>query len=254
MNHVALIIDDEIQIRRLLRLVLEGENYKVHEAETGQLGLMEIATRKPDVVLLDLGLPDLDGLQVLKRLREWSEVAVIVLTVRDDVQEKVAALDAGADDYITKPFSTPELLARLRAAQRKTRPAEEVSVFRNGDLIVDLTAHVVSRAGREIKLSATEYAFAPLIRETPRTRSHASPHPARNLGSEVRGASAVLARLRHASAPKNRAGSSKTIVDTDAARNRLPIHWITTHRHCPRKRLPASERTIESHCQYRWRS
>ena len=88
MNPVALIIDDEVQIRRLLRLVLEGENYKVHEAETGQQGLMETATRKPDVVLLDLGLPDLDGLQVLKRLREWSEVPVIVLTVRDDVQEK----------------------------------------------------------------------------------------------------------------------------------------------------------------------
>ena len=104
MNHVALIIDDEVQIRRLLRLVLEGDNYKVHEAETGQEGLMEIATRKPDVVLLDLGLPDMEGLQVLKRLREWSEVPVIVLTVRDDVQEKVAALDAGADDYITKPF------------------------------------------------------------------------------------------------------------------------------------------------------
>jgi len=135
MNPVALIIDDEVQIRRLLRLVLEGENYKVHEAETGQQGLMEIATRKPDVVLLDLGLPDLDGLQVLKRLREWSEAPVIVLTVRDDVREKVEALDAGADDYITKPFSSPELLARLRAAQRKTRPPEE------------------------IKLSATEYAL-----------------------------------------------------------------------------------------------
>jgi len=167
MNHVALIIDDEVQIRRLLRLVLEGENYKVHEAETGQLGLMEIATRKPDVVLLDLGLPDLDGLQVLKRLREWSEVPVIVLTVRDDVQEKVATLDAGADDYITKPFSTPELLARLRAAQRKTRPPEEVSVFKNGDLIVDLAAHVVTRAGREIKLSATEYALLRLFVKHP---------------------------------------------------------------------------------------
>ena len=167
MNHVALIIDDEVQIRRLLRLVLEGENYKVHEAETGQLGLMEIATRKPDVVLLDLGLPDLDGLQVLKRLREWSEVPVIVLTVRDDVYEKVAVLDAGADDYITKPFSTPELLARIRAAQRKTRPSEEVSVFKNGDLVVDLTAHVVTRAGREIKLSATEYALLRLFVKHP---------------------------------------------------------------------------------------
>src|SRR6201981_714426 len=163
MNHVALIIDDEIQIRRLLRLVLESENYKVYEAETGQQGLMEIATRKPDGVLLDLGLPDFDGLKVLKRLREWSETPVIVLTVRDDVQEKVAALDAGADDYITKPFSTPELLARLRAAQRKTRPEEEISIFKNGDLVVDLTARVVTRAGREIKLSATEYALLRLF-------------------------------------------------------------------------------------------
>jgi two-component system KDP operon response regulator KdpE len=119
------------------------------------------------VVLLDLGLPDLDGLQVLRRLREWSEVPVIVLTVRDDVQEKVAALDAGADDYITKPFSTPELLARLRAAQRKTRPSEELSVFKNGDLVVDLTAHVVTRAGREIKLSATEYALLRLFVKHP---------------------------------------------------------------------------------------
>src|SRR3981189_3751256 len=153
MNPVALIIADEVQMRRLLRLVLEGGNYKGHEAEAGQLGLMEIVTRKADVVLLDLGLPDLEGLQVLKRLREWSEVPVIVLTVRDDVQEKVAALDAGADDYITKPFSTPELLARLRAAHRKTRPSEEVSVFKNGDLIVDLTAHVVTRAAHEEKPS-----------------------------------------------------------------------------------------------------
>lgn len=169
MNPVALIIDDEVQIRRLLRLVLEAENYKVHEAETGQQGLMEVATRnpKPDVVLLDLGLPDLEGLRVLKRLREWSEVPVIVLTVRDDVQEKVAALDAGADDYITKPFSTPELLARLRAAQRKTRSSEEVSVFSNGDLVVDLSARVVTRSGREIKLTATEYALLRLFVKHP---------------------------------------------------------------------------------------
>src|SRR5438309_10206002 len=173
MNHVAVIIDDEVQIRRLLRLVLEGENYKVHETETGQLGLMEIATRKPEVVLLDLGLPDLEGLQLLKRLREWSEVPVIVLTVRDDVQEKVAALDAGADDYITKPFSTPELLARLRAAQRITRPSEEVSVFKNGDLVVDLTARVVTLAGRESKLTATEYALLRLfVRHPGRVLTH----------------------------------------------------------------------------------
>jgi two-component system, OmpR family, KDP operon response regulator KdpE len=167
MKSVALIVDDEIQIRRLLRVVLEGENYDVHEAETGQQGLMEIASRRPAIILLDLGLPDLDGLEVLKRLREWSEAPVLVLSVRDDEQGKVAALDAGADDYVTKPFSSPELLARLRAAQRKTRPAEETSVFKQGDLVVDLTTHVVTRAGNEVKLTATEYALLRLFVKHP---------------------------------------------------------------------------------------
>jgi two-component system KDP operon response regulator KdpE len=169
----ALIIDDEVQIRRLLRVVLEGENYQVHEAETGQKGLMEIASRRPAIILLDLGLPDLDGLEVLKRLREWSEAPVLVLSVRDDEAEKVAALDAGAEDYVTKPFSTPELLARLRAAQRKTRPEEEISVFKSGDLIVDLTARVVTRAGHEIKLTATEYALLRMfVRHAGRVLTH----------------------------------------------------------------------------------
>lgn len=167
MKPVALIIDDEVQIRRLLRVALEAEDYQVHEAENGQQGLVEIANCKPAVILLDLGLPDMDGLQVLKRLREWSEAPVIVLTVRDDEQEKVAVLDGGAEDYVTKPFSTPELLARLRAAQRKTRPAEEISVFKHGDLIVDLTAHVVTRAGEEVKLTATEYALLRLFVKHP---------------------------------------------------------------------------------------
>jgi two-component system KDP operon response regulator KdpE len=160
---IALIIDDELQIRRLLRVVLEGDGYEVREAETGESGLVEAASRRPEIILLDLGLPDMDGLDVLKRLREWSETPVLVLSVRDDEARKVAALDAGAEDYVTKPFSTAELLARLRAAQRKMRPAEEVSVFRHGDLAVDLTARVVTRGGREIKLTATEYAFLRLL-------------------------------------------------------------------------------------------
>ena len=173
MKPVALIIDDEVQIRRLLRVVLEGEKYQVHEAETGQQGLMEIASRRPAIILLDLGLPDLDGLDVLKRLREWSEAPVLVLSVRDDEGEKVAALDAGAEDYVTKPFSTPELLARVRAAQRKIGPAEEVSVFKHGDLIVDLTAHGVTRAGHEVKLTATEYALLRLfVRHSGRVLTH----------------------------------------------------------------------------------
>ncbi|HEV3147490.1 MAG TPA: winged helix-turn-helix domain-containing protein, partial [Chthoniobacterales bacterium] len=151
----------------------ESENYQVDEAQTGQQGLVEIANRKPAIILLDLGLPDMEGLEVLKRLREWSEAPVLVLSVRDDEQGKVAALDAGAEDYVTKPFSTLELLARLRAAQRKTRPEEEISVFKSGDLIVDLTARVVTRAGHEVKLSATEYALLRLfVRHPGRVLTH----------------------------------------------------------------------------------
>lgn len=173
MKPVALIVDDEPQIRRLLRVVLEGENYQVHEAENGQQGLHEIASRRPAVILLDLGLPDMEGLEVLKRLREWSEAPVLVLSVRDDEQSKVAALDSGAEDYVTKPFSTAELLARLRAAQRKTRPEEGVSIFKSGNLIVDLTARVVKRAGHEIKLTATEYALLRLfVRHPGRVLTH----------------------------------------------------------------------------------
>jgi two-component system KDP operon response regulator KdpE len=173
MNPVALIIDDEVQIRRLLRVALEGDGYKALEAKTGQEGLTEIANQRPNIILLDLGLPDMEGLAVLKRLREWSETPVIVLTVRDDESEKIGALDAGAEDYVTKPFSTPELLARMRAAQRKTRPAEETSVFKHGDLIVDLTSHVVTRAGQEIKLTATEYAVLRLfVRHPGRVLTH----------------------------------------------------------------------------------
>jgi two-component system KDP operon response regulator KdpE len=135
--------------------------------------LTEIANRRPGIILLDLGLPDLDGLEVLKRLREWSQAPVLVLSVRDDEQGKVAALDAGADDYVTKPFSSLELLARLRAAQRKTRPPEEVSVFRHGDLVVDLTAHLVTRSGEEVKLTATEYALLGLfVRHPGRVLTH----------------------------------------------------------------------------------
>ena len=173
MKPVALIVDDEPQIRRLLRVVLEGENYQVQEAENGQQGLTEIANRRPAIILLDLGLPDMEGLEVLKRLREWSEAPVLVLSVRDDEQSKVAALDSGAEDYVTKPFSTAELLARLRAAQRKTRPEEEVSIFKSGNLIVDLTARVVKRAGHEIKLTVTEYALLRLfVRHPGRVLTH----------------------------------------------------------------------------------
>jgi len=159
----ALVIDDERQIRRLLRVCLEGNGYRVLEAATGQEGLLQAAQHPPEVVLLDLGLPDMDGVSVLKRLREWSRVPVVVLSVRDREEDKVAALDNGADDYVTKPFSTGELLARLRVALRHAAPGADSAVFRAGDLEVDLTARVVKLKGQEVKLTATEYALLRLF-------------------------------------------------------------------------------------------
>ncbi len=159
----VLVIDDEVQIRRLLRLTLEARGYRVIEATTGQEGLLEAAQHRPDIVLLDLGLPDLDGVSVLKRLREWSHVPVVVLSVRDREDDKIAALDNGADDYVAKPFSTGELLARLRVAQRHARPASDTVLFRSGHLEVDLTARVVTVKGKEVKLSATEYSLLRLF-------------------------------------------------------------------------------------------
>jgi two-component system, OmpR family, KDP operon response regulator KdpE len=154
---LALVIDDELQMRRLLRVCLEANGYRVLEAATGKDGIAEAAQRPPDVVILDLGLPDMEGVSVLKRLREWSQVPVVVLSVRDREEDKIAALDNGADDYVTKPFSSGELLARLRVAQRHAAPSSETTVFRSGLLEVDLAARVVKRKGVEVKLTATEY-------------------------------------------------------------------------------------------------
>lgn len=169
----ALVIDDEIQIRRLLRAALESEGYEVREAENGTLGLQTLVHARPDVVLLDLGLPDMGGLEVLKRLRGWSEVPVVVLTVRDSEGEKIAALDAGADDFVTKPFATGELLARMRAAVRRSRPREESPVFSCDGLVVDLAGRSVSRDGRLIRLSGTEWALlALLVRHAGRILTH----------------------------------------------------------------------------------
>jgi two-component system KDP operon response regulator KdpE len=156
---IALVIDDEPQIRRLLRVTLEANGYRVFDAATGQDGVAQAAQRRPDVVLLDLGLPDLEGVEVLKRLREWSKVPVIILSVRDREDDKVAALDAGADDYVTKPFNSAELLARMRAALRHAQPQGADAIFRTGELEVDLSARIVRRHGQEVKLTPNEYSL-----------------------------------------------------------------------------------------------
>jgi two-component system KDP operon response regulator KdpE len=159
----ALVIDDERQIRKLLRIVLEENHYRVLESENGKQGLSDIALRRPDLVLLDLGLPDMDGVAVLEKLREWSHVPVLVLSVRDGPEDKIAALDAGADDYVTKPFDAGELLARLRAIQRRASPAIEEPFFRAGPLEIDFNARTVSLIGREVKLTPIEYALLKIL-------------------------------------------------------------------------------------------
>ena len=157
-NPTILIIDDEPPIRRLLRAALEP-SYRVCEAENGQLGLQEAVACRPDIVILDLGLPDMEGVAVLQRLREWSQAPVLILSVRDRESDKVTALDNGADDYLTKPFGTAELLARLRVLQRRAPGATDDPVHVIGRLRVDLSAHTVHVAGREVTLTATEFAL-----------------------------------------------------------------------------------------------
>jgi two-component system KDP operon response regulator KdpE len=170
---VALIIDDELQMRRLLRLTLEAHHYQVFEAKTGQEGLVQAAQCRPEVVILDLGLPDLEGVVVLKRLREWSQVPVVILSVRDGETDKVEALDAGADDYVTKPFAANELLARLRAAHRRNHPASQAPVFKSNRLEMDFSRRLVSVTGAAVKLTATEYSLlAILVRNAGRVLTH----------------------------------------------------------------------------------
>jgi two-component system KDP operon response regulator KdpE len=155
----VLVIDDEVQIRRLLRVTLESGGFAVRDCDSGQVGLSEIAFRRPDVVVLDLGLPDISGVEVLKRLREWTQVPVLILSVLGHEDDKVAALDAGADDYLTKPFNGREFLARLRVMLRHAKPNDGVSIVKFGAVEVDLARRIASRAGAEVPLTAKEYAL-----------------------------------------------------------------------------------------------
>ena len=164
---VALLIEDEAQIRRFVRSALEAEGWQVHEAVSGQRGVLDAGTRKPDLLILDLGLPDLDGIEVIRAVRAWSGVPIIVLSARTDEADKIAALDAGADDYLTKPFGVGELLARVRVSLRRHRdappapadgsPPEADGVFRFGDVEVDRQARIVRRQGQEVHLTPIEY-------------------------------------------------------------------------------------------------
>jgi two-component system KDP operon response regulator KdpE len=159
-----LVIEDETPIRRFLRIALESAGFVMLEAERGRAGIERAATEAPDLVVLDLGLPDMDGKAVIAAIREWSTVPILVLSVRDSETEKIAALDAGADDYVTKPFATGELLARLRALLRSRKSVSpEKSRLAFGDLTIDLAAHTVVRAGQDARLTPREFEVLALL-------------------------------------------------------------------------------------------
>jgi two-component system, OmpR family, KDP operon response regulator KdpE len=153
----ALIVDDETSIRRYLRASLTAQGFTVYEAANGQEAISAVLANRPDIIILDLGLPDFDGIEVTRRLREWSQTPIIILSVREAENDKIAALDAGADDYLTKPFSTGELMARIRVAFRKLGKAPEDPVLQLDTLRMDLSRRIVTVEDREISLTPTEY-------------------------------------------------------------------------------------------------
>lgn len=157
-NAKILVIEDEVSIRRFLRVSLESNSFDVIEATSGHEGVSLAGSHRPDVILLDIGLPDIDGFSIIKQLREWSATPIVVLTVHDQEEDKVRALDLGADDYLTKPFGVPELLARIRVVLRRASPEQSQNpVFKFGEFEMDRAAHVVRVAGKEVHLTSTEY-------------------------------------------------------------------------------------------------
>jgi two-component system KDP operon response regulator KdpE len=198
---VALLIEDEVEMRRFLRAALQSHEYQLVEATTAREGLAQAAGRNPDVILLDLGLPDGDGIDLTRRIREWSKVPIIVLSARGREEDKVAALDAGADDYLTKPFGVGELLARLRVALRHSAPVVGEAVFILGGLVVDFEHRRVSVDDKDVHLTPTEYKLlGTLIKYAGKVLTH------RQLLKEVWGPNAVehthylrvyMTQLRH---------------------------------------------------------
>ena len=162
-SHTILVVDDERPIRRFLRTSLQGHGYAVLEASTGQEALLAAAERRPDVIVLDLGLPDIDGTEVTRKLREWTQIPILILSVRDRESDKIAALDAGADDYLTKPFGVGELLARIRVSLRHSAAPDSEPVFQVDGLRVDLARRQVWASERLVELTPTEYDLLRLL-------------------------------------------------------------------------------------------
>ncbi len=159
----VLVVDDETAIRRYLRAALTAQGLNVYEAADGQAALNAVLAHRPDLIILDLGLPDIDGIEVTRRLREWSQTPIIILSVREAEQDKIAALDAGADDYLTKPFGTGELLARMRVVQRRQVTGTNEPIFTIGSLTLDFSHRLVTVNEKEIQLTPTEYDILRLL-------------------------------------------------------------------------------------------
>ncbi len=162
-SDTILIIDDEVQIRRLLEITLSSNGYKIFEASSGKDGLVAAATHNPALIILDLGLPDMDGLDILKKLREWYLKPIIILSVRNSEDDIIHALDNGANDYLTKPFRTGELLARIRVAIRQIHDNSDNPILEFGSLLIDLSSHIVRKKNEIIKLTTTEYSLLTLL-------------------------------------------------------------------------------------------
>ena len=162
-KNTIVVIDDEAQIRKVLSITLEASDYKVVEADCAKDGILQAATAHPQLVILDIGLPDRDGFSVIKELRTWTSIPIIILSVRNSEEDIVKALDLGADDYLTKPFNSSELLARIRASIRRTQQPSEENVISTGDLKIDYSSRVVTKNKKEIKLTNTEYLLLALL-------------------------------------------------------------------------------------------
>jgi two-component system KDP operon response regulator KdpE len=215
LSPVVVVIEDDPQIRRFLRTGLHAHGFEIHEAETGKSGLTVAATRKPDLIILDLGLPDMDGVDVIKKLREWTSRPVIILSARNMETDKVAALDAGADDYLTKPFGLDELLARLRVALRHAAQpglVDATNVFSSGGLKVDLAQRRVHCDGAEVHLTPIEYRLlTALIKHAGKVLTH------RQLLTEVWGPSYV----EHSHYLRIYMGGLRHKLEADPARPKL---------------------------------
>ncbi len=162
-KNTIVVIDDEAQIRKVLSITLEASDYKVVEADCAKDGILQAATAHPQLIILDIGLPDRDGFSVIKELRTWTSIPIIILSVRNSEEDIVKALDLGADDYLTKPFNSSELLARIRASIRRTQQPSEENVISTGDLKIDYSSRVVTKNKKEIKLTNTEYLLLALL-------------------------------------------------------------------------------------------